>query len=158
MSRPSFVVTGGARGVGLAITQRLCQDGHVVVLDLATEMSWVDPAVQFITGDAGEKRLAAEAAERAESVGPLSGWVNNAAIFRDAALDTGSAQDVLDLITANLALTVTGCHTAVNHYLRHPAPAPSSTSPPTRRSVPCEERCPTQPPRPRLRALPARWQ
>lgn len=122
MSRPSFVVTGGAQGVGLAITQRLCQDGHVVVLDVATEMSWVDPAVQLITGDAGERRLAAEAAERAESVGPLSGWVNNAAIFCDAALDTGSAQDVLDLVTANLALTVTGCHTAVNHYLRHSRP------------------------------------
>jgi len=101
MSRPSFVVTGDAQGVGMAITQRLRQDGHVVVLDVATEMSWVDPAVQLITGDAGEERLAAEAAERAESLGPLTGWVNNAAIFRDAALDTGSAQDVLDLITAN---------------------------------------------------------
>ena len=122
MSRPSFVVTGGAQGVGLAITQRLSQDGHVVILDVATEMSWVDPAVQLITGDAGEERLAAEAAERAESLGPLTGWVNNAAIFRDAALDTGSAQDVLDLITANLALTVTGCHTAVNHYLHHSRP------------------------------------
>ncbi len=122
MRRPSFVVTGGAQGVGQSITQRLRQDGHVVVLDVATEISWVDPAVQLITGDASEERLAAEAAERAESLGPLSGWVNNAAIFRDAALDTASAQDVLDQITANLALTVTGCHTAVNHYLRHSRP------------------------------------
>ncbi len=52
MSKPSFVVTGSAQGVGMAITQRLCQDGHVVVLDVAPEMSWVDPAVQLITGDA----------------------------------------------------------------------------------------------------------
>ena len=73
MSKPSFVVTGGAQGVGMAITQRLCQDGHVVVLDVAPEMSWVDPAVQLITGDASEERLAAEAAERAESLGPLVG-------------------------------------------------------------------------------------
>ena len=46
------MVTGSAQGVGMAITQRLCQDGHVVVLDVAPEMSWVDPAVQLITGDA----------------------------------------------------------------------------------------------------------
>lgn len=122
MSRPSFVVTGGAQGVGQAITQRLAQDGHVVVLDVATELTWVDPAVQLITGDASDQRFAVEAAERAKSFGPLSGWVNNAAVFRDAALDTNSARDVLDLITANLALTVTGCHTAVNHYLRHSRP------------------------------------
>jgi NAD(P)-dependent dehydrogenase (short-subunit alcohol dehydrogenase family) len=29
----SFVVTGGAQGVGRAIAERLARDGHVVVLD-----------------------------------------------------------------------------------------------------------------------------
>jgi hypothetical protein len=45
--------------------------------------------------------------------------VNNAAVFSDATLDLASPSEVLDLITANLALAVNGCHTAVNHYLAH---------------------------------------
>jgi NAD(P)-dependent dehydrogenase (short-subunit alcohol dehydrogenase family) len=32
--RRSFVVTGGVRGVGRAIAERLSQDGKVVVVDL----------------------------------------------------------------------------------------------------------------------------
>lgn len=48
--------------------------------------------------------------------------MNNAAIFRDAALTTAAPGAVLDLIIVNLALAVTGCHAAVNHFTRagHP--------------------------------------
>jgi NAD(P)-dependent dehydrogenase (short-subunit alcohol dehydrogenase family) len=117
---PSFVVTGGAQGVGLAIARRLTQDGHVVVLDTASTMGSDDDAdLVLVSGDARDPLVAQEAAARAEAAGPLSGWVNNAAVFRDAALDSASAEDVLELVTANLALAVTGCHVAVNHYLRH---------------------------------------
>jgi NAD(P)-dependent dehydrogenase (short-subunit alcohol dehydrogenase family) len=116
------VVTGGAQGVGLAIAQRLARDGRVVVLDVATELEYDDPAVQLVSGDAGDPRVAEEAAARAETAGPLSGWVNNAAVFRDAGLDSASAEDVLALVTANLALALTGCHVAVNHYLGHARP------------------------------------
>ena len=99
----SFVVTGGAGGVGRAIVARL--DGHVEVLDLAHGHDAADPAV-------------AEAAiARAEAVAPLAGWVNNAAVFRDAWLHED--EPVLDLITANLALAVTGCRVAVRHWLAH---------------------------------------
>ena len=59
--------------------------------------------------------MAADAIARAEAVAPLAGWVNNAAVFRDAWLH--SEEDVLDLITANLALAVTGCRVAVRHWL-----------------------------------------
>jgi NAD(P)-dependent dehydrogenase (short-subunit alcohol dehydrogenase family) len=90
-----------------------------VVLDVAATLEWEDPAVQFVSGDGRDPLLAQEAAARAETAGPLAGWVNNAAIFRDAGLDSASAEDVLGLITANLALALTGCHVAVNHYLRH---------------------------------------
>lgn len=96
----SFVVTGGAGGVGRAIAARL--DGHVVVLDLAQGE------------DAADEAVAAEAIARAEAVAPLAGWVNNAAVFRDAWLHE---EPVLDLITANLALAVTGCRVAVRHWL-----------------------------------------
>lgn len=72
MSTSSFVVTGGAHGVG--------------------------------------------------RVGSLMGWVNYAAIFSDAGMAGASAPEVLDLITANLGLAVTGCHTAVRHFLAHRRP------------------------------------
>ncbi len=119
MDKPAYVVTGGAQGVGQAITCRLAEHGHVVVLDLTDELAWNDPAVHLVTGDARDPQVALEAAARAEAAGPITGWLNNAAIFRDAALDSAPAHDVLELITANLALAVNGCHIAVNHYLRY---------------------------------------
>jgi NAD(P)-dependent dehydrogenase (short-subunit alcohol dehydrogenase family) len=122
MSRPSFVVTGGSQGVGRAIVERLARDGHVVVLDLTGAASWPAQSVELVQGDAREPTVAQRAAEVAEKAGQLAGWVNNAAIFRDADLLNASAGEILELITANLGLAVTGCHTAVNHFRRHARP------------------------------------
>lgn len=116
---PSFVVTGGAQGVGRAIAERLTDDGRVVVLDVATELDWRHERVVLVTGDARDPRTAQRAAATAEASGPLLGWVNNAAVFRDAGLGDAPVAQILDLVTANLALALTGCHTAVNHFLTH---------------------------------------
>jgi NAD(P)-dependent dehydrogenase (short-subunit alcohol dehydrogenase family) len=121
-STPSFVVTGGAQGVGRAIVERLTADGTVVVLDVTEELDWQNDKVRLVTGDAREPDVAVRAASAAEAAGPLTGWVNNAAIFRDADFTSATASEVLDLITANLALAVTGCHTAVRHFLSHDRP------------------------------------
>src|SRR4051794_27553019 len=102
MNKPSFVVTGGAQGVGRTIVERLAEDGSVIVLDIASRLEWADPGVQLVSGDGRGPVLAQEAAARAEVTGPLSGWVNNAAIFRDAGLASASAQDLLEIVTANL--------------------------------------------------------
>lgn len=118
----SYVVTGGAHGVGRAVAERLARDGVVVVLDVATELEWQHDRVQLVSGDSGDPAVARAAAGAAEAGGRLSGWVNNAAIFRDAGLTTASAPEVLELVTANLALAVTGCHTAVRHFLHHGRP------------------------------------
>lgn len=114
----SFVVTGGSQGVGRAIVERLVTEGPVVVLDLAATLSWEDPSVTLVSGDAGDPDIARRAAELAEARAPLAGWVNNAAVFRDAPV-TAPPSDVLAAVTANLSLAITGCHTAVGHYLRH---------------------------------------
>ena len=119
MHEQSYVVTGGSQGIGRAIAQRLSRLGFVVVLDVAGELGWDDPSVELISGDAGDPAIAQRAAARAEEAGPMIGWVNNAAVFRDASLDSAAAPQVLELIMANLALAVTGCHTAANHYLQH---------------------------------------
>ncbi|MEV0901430.1 SDR family oxidoreductase [Actinoplanes sp. NPDC049802] len=119
MSNPSFVVTGAAQGIGRAIAERLAADGHVVVLDVADRLDWRQDRVTLVHGDAADPAVAQRAAVTAEAAGPLTGWVNNAAVFHDAGLAADPVRRVLHLITANLALAVTGCHTAVNHLRAH---------------------------------------
>ena len=56
------------------------------------------------------------AADRAEGLGTLTGWVNNAAVFRDASLHADPPAAVIDLVTANLAPAIVGCATAVRRF------------------------------------------
>ncbi|TNM70264.1 SDR family oxidoreductase [Streptomyces sp. NP160] len=116
---PSYVVTGAAGGVGRAIATHLARRGHVIALDLADRLPWHHDRVHLLTGDASDPEVAARAAARAEQLGPLAGWVNNAAVFADATLDSAPVEQVLGAITANLALAVAGCAAAVRHYLAH---------------------------------------
>jgi NAD(P)-dependent dehydrogenase (short-subunit alcohol dehydrogenase family) len=112
----SFVVTGGARGVGRAIAERLAEDGAVVVVDTAAS-DGLGSGIRAIAGDASDDAVLGRAVQIAASSGTLSGWVNNAAVFRDAALHTSSAREVVELIAENLALAVAGSGAAVRRFL-----------------------------------------
>lgn len=114
----SFVVTGAGQGVGRAIAERLVRDGRVVALDRDAEaLAWTASVagVEALVGDAGDERVAGEAADAAGKA--LVGWVNNAAVFRDAALHDAGAPAVLALVEANLGLALTGCAEAVRRFL-----------------------------------------
>jgi NAD(P)-dependent dehydrogenase (short-subunit alcohol dehydrogenase family) len=120
----SHVVTGGGRGVGRAIVERLLADGDAVVaLELDPgALAWLDGHAAgaraiAVAGDAGDEAVATDAAARAAGAAPLAGWVNNAAVFRDASLHTAPAAEVLELITRNLAPAVAGCAAAVRAFL-----------------------------------------
>ncbi|MGJ6969691.1 SDR family NAD(P)-dependent oxidoreductase [Streptosporangium sp. G11] len=120
-SARSFVVTGASGGVGSAIAEHLSSIGHVINLD-PTPAHSANPRVHHVEGDAGDPCAAAAAAQLAEKHGSLSGWVNNAAIFRDASLATATAEQIIALIALNLNLAVVGCHTAVQHFLSYSRP------------------------------------
>ena len=55
--------------------------------------------------------------DASEEAGPLSGWVNNATVFRDVSLHSAPTREVLDLVTLNLGCAVVGCATAVRRFL-----------------------------------------
>lgn len=116
----SFVVTGSARGVGRAIAQRLSRRGFVVAVDRDRDaLGWTrdQENVLGLTGDVTNEHDLAHAVERAAAAGPLEGWVNNAAVFRDAAVHDTSVHDLMVLISANLAMAVAGSSTAIRQFL-----------------------------------------
>jgi len=117
----SHVVTGGARGVGRAVVDRLLAEGDaVVVIDLDAGGLPGRPAsdrARVVAGDAADPAVAERAADLAEAAAPLAGWVNNAAVFRDASLHSAPPAEVLDLVRLNLAPAVVGCATAVRRFL-----------------------------------------
>ncbi|MCS5734197.1 SDR family NAD(P)-dependent oxidoreductase [Herbiconiux daphne] len=132
----SYVVTGASRGIGRSIALRLARDAARVVnidreppdddggpdVDSAahdTKAALEVAAARIVTllGDAADERVAVEAAHLAQEAAPLAGWVNNAAVFRDASLHDDAPAAVTDLIRLNLAPVVTGCSVAVRTFL-----------------------------------------
>lgn len=119
----SHVVTGAGRGIGRAVAEKLLAGGDAVVVlerDPAA-LGWVGshPAgsrIAAVTGDADDPAVAGRAADLAQDMGPLAGWVNNAAVFRDAALHSAPPAEIVALITANLAPAVVGTAVAVRRF------------------------------------------
>jgi NAD(P)-dependent dehydrogenase (short-subunit alcohol dehydrogenase family) len=120
----SYVVTGGGRGVGRAVVERLLGDSNVAVaIELDPEaLEWTsdsafDSRVIPVIGDASDEAIAEKAADVAQDAAPLAGWINNAAVFRDASFHWASTNTVLKLIDLNLKPAVVGCATAIRRFL-----------------------------------------
>lgn len=116
----AVVVTGGARGVGRAIVEALiATDRGVVAFDRAgADFSWASNHARLVTvtGDATLVADCERAADAAAGLGTLTGWVNNAAVFRDEVLHD-RPEEVMAAIDANLRTAVVGTSVAVRHFL-----------------------------------------
>jgi NAD(P)-dependent dehydrogenase (short-subunit alcohol dehydrogenase family) len=82
----SAVVTGAAKGVGRAVAARLVADGlHVAGLDrdgaeLMRAAAELGDSFTAVEGDITDWDAHERAADAAEALAPLRGWVNNAAV------------------------------------------------------------------------------
>ena len=114
----AYVVTGGGRGIGRAVVERLALDGVVVAVEL--DPAALDRAdgdrVRAVVGDAGDEDVLGRAADVAEGAGRLVGWVNNAAVFRDLSVHDTPAAETLAAIDANLRPALAGCTVAIRRF------------------------------------------
>lgn len=131
--RAVHVVTGASGGVGRNIAEALLRSGAGVVVIDVSPAKWLDAASGTassgasdegwkshgtgLVGDAGDNAVLSTAIERARELGELRGWVNNAAVFRDAWLHEAGSHAVLDIVDAILRPTVAGASAAVQEFL-----------------------------------------
>jgi 3-oxoacyl-[acyl-carrier protein] reductase len=109
VSRQVIAVTGGGRGIGLAITTRLLAAGYGVVANthrtqaLPGELldSYPDRIVT-VSGDIGVERTSQDIVEAAQRLGRLHAVVHSAGVCRDRLLMTMDKADWDEVIRVNL--------------------------------------------------------
>jgi NAD(P)-dependent dehydrogenase (short-subunit alcohol dehydrogenase family) len=117
------VVTGGARGLGLAIAERLAEAGAGVLVvdadaaaaDAAAEAlaeSHAVPVDHLAVDVRDGEALHAAARQAVAKLGRLDVWVNNAGIFTPAHPVSASAEDFERIMSVNVTGVHLGCQAA----------------------------------------------
>jgi acetoacetyl-CoA reductase len=102
------LVTGGTRGIGRAIVERLCEDGLKVAAgysgnDAAAVVCARELGVMVIKGNVGVFQDCERAVKEVEAeLGPIDVLVNNAGITRDGFFHKMSPDDWSDVIRVNM--------------------------------------------------------
>ena len=122
------VVTGGTRGIGLAVAKRLVADGYDVLLTYRgdaeaaeaakSELSGSDRQVEAIAADISTAEGAGVAIEAAMQLGRLDVLINNAGITRDTLLMRMNDEDWDDVLTTNLKGAFLTSKAAIRPMLR----------------------------------------
>jgi NAD(P)-dependent dehydrogenase (short-subunit alcohol dehydrogenase family) len=123
MSAEVVVVTGAASGIGRATTERLLRDGRSVVgVDLyeaaLEELARVGPdTFGFVAGDVVDRGTHERAADRADELGRLRGWVNGAGIWAKTRAHDFAEEDLDRVLAVNLKGSILGCSVACARFL-----------------------------------------
>lgn len=126
--RRSVVVTGAGRGIGYATAVMLAEEGwHVVGID-ADEASVESLSAKLgergaaVHGDVTDDATLGTARKRAEAIGQLSGWVNNAGADRMAPLHEMSREHAERSLSVNLLAQLMGCREALQSFIESATP------------------------------------
>ena len=113
------LVTGGTRGIGRAISQRLKADGFLVAAgyagnEEAAKACASELGVMVVKGNVGEFEDCRSAVQQVEAeLGPIDVLVNNAGITRDAMLHRMTPQQWNEVIYVNLASVFNMCRNVI---------------------------------------------
>ncbi len=108
----TVLVSGAARGLGLAISRRLIGDGYKVIgfgrthTDEFAELERGGKAIFEEFDLANLEDIQPFVYKLNKTHGPIFGLVNNAAIARDGVLATLHASDIASMLTVNLEATI----------------------------------------------------
>jgi glucose 1-dehydrogenase len=122
------VVTGGTRGLGLAIAKAFANEGAAVVVASRSGQAVQDTVAALRGSEAQADGLATDVAKPAQvealarharlSFGRFDIWVNNAGVAGPYGPTMGLAPDAFhQVIQTNIAGTYNGARTAMSHFL-----------------------------------------
>jgi len=126
------VITGGTRGIGLAIANRLAHDGYNLVLSYRGDSAVADEAAQQLSGTGRTIHVLASDVSDADSSGALiehtinefgkiDALINNAGITRDTLIMRMSEDDWDNVLTTNLKGAFLCSKAAIRPMLRQRA-------------------------------------
>jgi NAD(P)-dependent dehydrogenase (short-subunit alcohol dehydrogenase family) len=120
------VVTGAASGIGLATAKRCRADGWAVVGVDVDEAALGDAAGELgfaaVPGDVSQRAAHERAADEAERLGTLAGWVNNAGVELEGRAHELREDDLDRTLAINLKGVALGCSVATARFLRSRTP------------------------------------
>jgi 3-oxoacyl-[acyl-carrier protein] reductase len=119
------LVTGGSRGIGLAIVQELARAGAEVVIGYRSGADEASALADEVGGRAVQADIASpeEAARLVEGAGDLDILVNNAGLTRDGLLARMSDEDWREVIETNLSSVFYTCRAVTRPMMRKRAGA-----------------------------------
>ncbi len=113
------MVTGGSRGIGLAVARRLVAAGHDVAIGSRTEPEDLDPELTWFECDITEEASVDAAFTAVENkLGPPTIMVANAGLTKDMLVLRMKDQDFTDVVNANLAGSFRAAKRAVKPMMK----------------------------------------